>query len=105
MREASPAQLVESGYTGSQQLCIDVREPWEIQRCSLPDFLVIPMREIPSRLAALDPNKQILVLCHHGVRSRVVCQFLEQNGYTDVVNISGGIDRWAKEVDSSLATY
>lgn len=107
MREATPAELAPQLADGDheQATLIDVREVWELNICALPGFQHIPMQQIPARIAELDPARQTIVLCHHGIRSRVVCQFLEQNGFTDVVNIDGGIDRWAKEVDPGLGLY
>jgi rhodanese-related sulfurtransferase len=57
------------------------------------------------RLAELDPAQPIACLCHHGGRSMQVAQFLASRGFTNVVNIAGGIHAWAAEVDPSLATY
>lgn len=89
----------------SAPLVLDVREPWEVALCSLPDSMAIPMREIPARLAELDPARHIVCLCHHGGRSQQVAMFLEHNGFTTVSNLAGGIDAWAREVDPSVARY
>ncbi len=89
---------------GEVQL-LDVREPEELAIVSLPGSLHIPMREIPARLAELDRNRPIVVMCHTGVRSRHVAGFLLANDFEDVFNLAGGIDAWAVEIDPGLSRY
>lgn len=92
---------------------LDVREPWELQTASVkPDgftLLHIPMREVPARLAELEETygaaHPIACLCHHGMRSLQVGNFLEQRGFTGVVNLQGGIDAWSHQVDATVARY
>ncbi|MDB5753303.1 MAG: sulfurtransferase [Ramlibacter sp.] len=88
---------------------LDVREPWELQTASVEAdgfaLLAIPMNDIPARLAEVPRDRPLAVLCHHGGRSQRVAQFLEQQGYTDVANITGGIDVWAQERDPSVPRY
>lgn len=90
-------------------LLLDVREPWEVQTACVSEdgfkLLAIPMREVPARLAELDPDQPIACLCHHGMRSQQVANFLVQNGFTEVVNLQGGIDAWSHEVDPSVPRY
>ncbi|HEX8924780.1 MAG TPA: rhodanese-like domain-containing protein [Terriglobales bacterium] len=83
---------------------LDVREPWEVGAASIGG-LNIPMGDIPSRLQELDPDEHILVLCHLGVRSLNVTAWLRQQGFERVQSIRGGIDRWSREVDSSIPRY
>lgn len=89
---------------GQPQL-VDVREPWEVAICALNEAIAIPMNEIPARLDALDPDRPVVCICHHGMRSLQVAHFLERRGFTDVINLAGGIDAWAREVDPSCPTY
>jgi rhodanese-related sulfurtransferase len=86
-------------------LLVDVREAWEIELCSLPDSLHLPMQEVPGRLAELEPNVPTVVICHHGVRSRQVAMFLERQGFSALYNLTGGVAAWADEVDSSMRRY
>lgn len=92
-----------------QPVVLDVREPWEIALARLrlvgARSLAVPMREIPARLGELDPTQPILVLCHHGLRSRQVVAFLLQQGYPHAYNIEGGIDAWSRDVDPGVARY
>ena len=86
-------------------ILLDVREPWEFETCRLDGALPIPMRTIPARLTELDREAAIVCICHHGARSMQVAGFLEQNGYTQVTNLTGGMHAWATQVDTSMPTY
>ena len=89
---------------GENPLILDVREPWEIATASLDGTVNIPMGDIPSRLAELDPDRETIVMCHHGVRSAQVAMYLARNGFERVLNLAGGIDAWS-DVDSSVPRY
>ena len=91
--------------TPTAPLLIDVREPWEHERCLIENSMLIPMNTIPQRMTDLDRDRETVVICHHGIRSRSVAHYLVHNNFSQVINLSGGIDAWAKEVDSSMATY
>ncbi len=91
--------------THDKPLILDVREPWEYDICKLDDSLLIPMREVPARAAELDPDSDIVVLCHHGIRSQQVAYFLEHAGFNKLHNVLGGIEAWAKDVDPGMAQY
>ncbi len=84
---------------------LDVREPWEVDRCQIAGSVHIPMGDIPARLTELDRNALTIVVCHHGMRSHQVMHFLAQSGFSDLRNLHGGIDAWAREIDRALATY
>lgn len=90
---------------GDQPVLLDVREPEEVAIVQLPGAVHIPMGEIPGRVHELDPDKEIIVYCHHGVRSLRVAQFLAQRDFTKVANLAGGIDAWALEVEPGMARY
>lgn len=84
---------------------VDVREPWEQTVCALPGAVHIPMREIPQRLSELPKDAELVLMCHHGIRSQRVALFLEQQGFDKLNNLVGGIDAWAREVDPKMAVY
>jgi rhodanese-related sulfurtransferase len=84
---------------------LDVREPWELEACRIPDTIHVPMREIPARLSELNAEADTVVICHHGVRSMRVAQFLEQQRFARVYNLTGGVDAWARTVDPAMPTY
>ena len=84
---------------------IDVRESKELEICKLDQAIHIPMSSIPICLNDIDFKKPVVVICKSGGRSAQVCEFLNEQGYVDVYNLSGGIISWALEIDSTMATY
>lgn len=84
---------------------IDVREPQELDVCAIAGAEHIPMRQIPERLSTLPRDRHLLILCHAGVRSLRVTEFLRAQGFPAVSNIAGGIDAWAQQVDPTLRRY
>ena len=86
-------------------ILLDVREAYERNICTINGSLHIPMNEVPGRLGELPKDKEILVHCHHGGRSLRVVNFLRENGYANSINVGGGIDSWALNIDSSLQRY
>lgn len=95
-----------------QPIVLDVREPWELQTASVKPggfvLLHIPMQSIPARMAELrehGADQPIACLCHHGVRSLQVANYLVQNGFKAVVNVQGGIEAWAQQLDRTVAQY
>lgn len=98
--------LVEAG---ERPVLLDVREPWEVAHASTRpegvDVVAIPMGEIVRRLAELDATRATVCLCHHGMRSRQVAQYLASRGFERVYNLSGGIDAWSTQVDPAVPRY
>jgi rhodanese-related sulfurtransferase len=90
---------------GQSPLLLDVRENWEFAICQIDGSLNVPMSQLPATLTSLDPAATTVVICHSGLRSGQVAEFLERNGFQDVINLEGGIDAWAREIDPSMATY
>ncbi|MBQ0725315.1 MAG: rhodanese [Cycloclasticus sp.] len=86
-------------------LLLDVREVNEFDYCHIEGSLLMPMQSIPQRLADLPKDKAIVTICHHGMRSQQVAQFLLQNGFTDIINLTGGVNAWAAEVDNAMPRY
>lgn len=91
--------------TTEQPFLLDVREPNEYAICHIDNAVLMPMRTIPANLDQLDQDSPIVCICHLGGRSMQVATFLEQQGFTNVTNLTGGVHAWATSVDSSMATY
>lgn len=103
-------QHVATEQPGVKPVLLDVREPWEFQMASVTgddSFQVqhMPMRSVPARYMELDRQLPIACLCHHGARSAQVAHFLMQQGFSNVVNVYGGINAWAHERDPNVPTY
>ena len=106
IRQLTARELKERLDNKTDNLVVlDVREPWERNICALPGATDIPMREIPARAEELPKDAEIVVLCHHGVRSQQVAAFLERLGFAKLNNLVGGIAAWAREVDPKMPTY
>lgn len=107
MKQITPAELAAwLGDTGrAKPLLLDVREPWEFQTCAIAGSRPLPMSEVPARKDELDPQAEVVVICHHGGRSLQVAAFLERSGFARVHNLAGGVDAWAKTVDPSMPVY
>jgi rhodanese-related sulfurtransferase len=84
---------------------LDVREHDELAVAAVPGALHIPMREVPGRLAELDAQKPLVVMCHSGGRSRRVAEYLLGVGFTTVFNLKGGIDAWSTQINSQIPRY
>ena len=107
---AAVVALAEAQSAGAAPLVLlDVREPWEVALAAiaLPTATArfVPMREIPTRLAELDPAQPVVCICHHGARSAQVVAFLERAGFASAYNLAGGIDAWSRDVDPGVARY
>ena len=86
-------------------IILDVREKWEYDICHIKESVHIPMGQIAERKDELNMEDTIIVVCHHGIRSRMVAKFLDASGFNDVINLSGGVDSWSKEIDQSMPKY
>ncbi|TAK90607.1 MAG: sulfurtransferase [Burkholderiaceae bacterium] len=84
---------------------LDVREAWELQKCSLDNVIAIPLGQVPAQVERLDPQRPVVCICHHGWRSLQAAAWLERNGFDEVYNLSGGVAAWANEVDPQFPTY
>lgn len=94
--------------TRQAPLLLDVREAWEFDLCHLDDARSMPMQRVPQCLAELQAasaTSEIVCICHHGMRSLQVAEFLEQQGCQRIVNLNGGMDAWARQIDPEMARY
>ena len=89
---------------GEDLFLLDVREPYEVQIAQIGGT-VIPQNDVPNRLAEIPRDRQIVVHCRSGARSQRIAEFLKQSGYTQVVNLAGGILAWSDEIDPSVQKY
>ena len=88
----------------NEVILLDVREPYEVEICHVKGSLFIPMNEIPQKLEQLDKEKNYAVMCHSGVRSLHVSNYLNSQGFI-AMNVSGGIDMWSLSVDKNIKRY
>jgi rhodanese-related sulfurtransferase len=90
---------------GKKHTVLDVREARELDVCRLEGALHVPMAEIPAPADDLPTDQLLVVICHHGARSQMVVDFLRSAGFDKAVNLDGGIDAWACDVDQSMPRY
>jgi rhodanese-related sulfurtransferase len=100
----SPAELKRRIDAGAPPALLDVREVWEHELGALSGARHIPMDELEARAGELDAAQELVVYCHHGQRSAAVVQWLRRQG-VPALNLQGGIDAWAEEVDPSVPRY
>ncbi len=106
MSEITPEELKARLDRNDRPLLLDVRQDWETKLCRLENAVHIPIEEIELRTDELNPNDEIVVYCHQGVRSAAVAQYLrEQHGFKNVMNLAGGLDSWARAVDPTMRRY
>ena len=91
--------------TGREHIVLDVREAKELEICELDGVLHIPMANVPARIDTLPTNRPLVVICHRGARSQRVVDFLRNAGFDNAVNLDGGIEAWACEIDQSMRRY
>ncbi len=105
MADITPQELKARLDAGRPPVLLDVREEWETRLCRLPNAIHIPIEEIEGRVEELDPEDDIVVYCHQGVRSAAVARWLEGLGFRSVRNLAGGLDAWARTVDPTMRRY
>lgn len=105
LEEIEPTEIRAKLDRGEAVTVVDVREPFEHRICSVPEALLIPMDDVAGRLGELDPQREIAVICHTGMRSAHIGRMLLEAGFSNVKNVRGGIERWAVTVDPTMARY
>jgi rhodanese-related sulfurtransferase len=101
----TPEELQERREHGKPVLLIDVREPDEYELAHIEGAQLLPLSQFNEWGGSLDPEAEAVVMCHHGVRSAQVCAYLARQGFKNLSNLEGGIDRWSCEIDRSVPRY
>jgi sulfur-carrier protein adenylyltransferase/sulfurtransferase len=102
--ELSPQDALNL-ITNHKVQIIDVRETWEYDICKIEDAVLITLNTLPLNLHKIDAKIPKLVYCHHGIRSRNAIEYLQSQGLTQLFNLKGGIDLWAKEISTEMSQY
>lgn len=106
IHQIQPLEVKRLLDSGASVVLLDVRQPDEHAFCALPGSVLIPLGELPARVAELDPSDDLVVVyCHHGVRSLRGAAILTQAGFPNVASMAGGIDRWSQAVDPTVPRY
>ena len=102
--EISPTQVKALQQRGETFTLLDVRAPWEYAASRIEGAKHMPTALVP-KIYDLDPDDHIVVVCHHGMSSLSVANWLRQQGYENVQSMRGGIDGWARTVDPKVPLY
>jgi len=103
--EISPLEVRQRLERGEKLLFVDVREPWEYAISHIDDAKLIPMGEIPKNLPILEEGGEVILICHHGMRSLDAAAWLRSQGVDGARSMAGGIERWAVEIDPKVPRY
>jgi rhodanese-related sulfurtransferase len=105
VKQISAIELKNRLQKGDNLFLLDVREPNEFQYAHIDNSVLIPLNQIPSRLDELDAQQEIVVICHHGMRSQQAANYLEHSGFKNIANLKGGIEAWSCDCDNSVPRY
>ena len=103
--DTTARELKAAIESGKRPVLLDVREPFEYSLCHLEASTLIPIEELSDRMGELNKESEIVVYCHVGIRSTGAVGLLRAAGFRNVKNLQGGIDAWAREVDTKMPTY
>ncbi len=107
VQQISVHDLAEKMTAGEPVYLLDVRQPWEHALAALPGSVLLPLAQLLSRAAEVQPPEGALIVayCHHGIRSLSAAALLEHVGLRPVVSLAGGIDAWSCQVDPGVPRY
>jgi len=103
--DITPEALALRMRNGDVPALLDVREPDEWAVARLEPARLIPLNSLPRAVRSLDRDAELVVYCHHGVRSAAAVAWLRDQGFTRARNLVGGIDRWSLAVDPGVRRY
>ena len=103
--EITPREVKDIMDRGEKFLFVDVREKWEFDTSWIQGAVLVPMREIPANLAKFEGADQIVLFCHHGIRSLDAAAWLRSQDVAGAKSMAGGIDRWSAEIDPGVPRY
>ena len=104
MHRINAAQLAAQ-LEHEKPVLLDVRETWEFEICHIDGSINIPMGKISQQLEQLRSASEIVVICHHGIRSQQVINYLQHRSSATLVNLDGGVDAWARSIDPDMPVY
>ena len=103
--QIDPLEVKRRLDAGEQLLLVDVREPWEFDICRIGGAKLVPLGSVPSNLPTFEQAGEIIIYCHHGMRSLDAVAWLRQQGVEGARSMAGGIERWSREIDPAVPRY
>lgn len=104
MAEITPEELAKRRVREPIAI-IDVREPWEFALCAIAGSILIPLDTLAEQAPALAREATTVMVCHHGMRSHYAAEYLKSLGFPEILNLTGGIHRWATDIEPSMPQY
>ena len=104
MLDLTPKEL-KVHLESNKPLLLDVREQWEWDKCHFDKARLLPMGQVITNINSLDKSQELVIICHHGIRSMQVARYFESIGFDKIINLKGGIDAWAKTIDDTMVLY
>ncbi len=107
MQQMTVIELNQAINNGEQLQLLDVRENWEFSFCQIENSQHIPLSDLLQyqSFEKLDSSKELVVICHHGIRSQQAAYLLQENGFNKIINLQGGIHKWAQQIEPSMPCY
>ena len=103
--QIAPQELKQKLDQAAKVLVVDVREPWEAQVCTIEGAKLVPLNTLPANMALFAEAEEIVIYCHHGMRSLNAAAWLRSQGIDGARSLTGGIERWSTEIDPRMARY
>ena len=103
--QITPHDVKQRLDRGEHFLLVDVREPWEHQTCRIEGSKLVPLGTVPANLALFEKAEEVVLYCHHGMRSLDAVAWLRAQGVEGARSMSGGIERWSAEIDPTVPRY
>lgn len=105
INQYTPQQLQQRLQDDPALFLLDVREPNEFAYAHIAGSVLIPLQQLPARFDEVPVDQDVVVICHHGMRSQQACNFLQHSGFERLINLKGGIDAWSVICDSAVSRY
>lgn len=103
--DLQPHELVRRRQAGENPVLVDCREQWEYDLTHLDGAVLIPLSTMNEDSGEDLPAGDVVVYCHHGIRSRTAVALLRRGGVESAQSLAGGIDRWSVEIDPTVSRY
>jgi rhodanese-related sulfurtransferase len=103
--QIAPQELKQRLDKAEQLLVVDVREPWETQMGVIAGAKLIPLNTIPANMEMFTNAEEVIIYCHHGMRSLNAATWLRSQGVDGARSLTGGIERWSTEIDPKVPRY
>ena len=103
--QIEPKELKQKMDEGAKVLVVDVREPWEHQIGAIAGAKLVPLNSLPMNLGVFEGAQEVVIYCHHGIRSLNAAAWLRSQGVDGARSLTGGIERWSTEIDPKVPRY